>query len=280
MKSLFIAVLTLTICSVLSSAAVRVHFIDVGHGDAILIEVDGDGLALVDTGKPEKASVVLDYIRSLGIESIDHLFVTHNHRDHVGGIPLILDSLDVGMVYHTGMVHDWPEAQLFNQYLETGNWLTEVVGAGDLPVDRENLTIAVLSPDKEEAAGKTVDANPNSMVLLVTYGSVKLLLTADIYRERETWLIEQYGDHLKSQAMKAAHHGSALGNSAEFLATVQPEVVIVTVGQNEWGYPNPNTMARLSQYCPVVLRTDEVGTVVLESDGTELRIVQPEGIKP
>jgi competence protein ComEC len=280
MKSILTAVIILALMTAVSSAVVRVHFINVGHGDAILIEEDGEGLALVDAGKPEVGHVVLDYIRSQGIEGIDHLFVTHDHRDHLGGVPMILDSLDVGTVYHTGMVHDWPEAQLLNQYLQTGNWLIEVVGAGDVPVKRGQLAIEVLSPVKEVVAGKTVDANPNSMALLVTHGSVKVLLTADIFTGREAWLIEHCGESLQCQAMKASHHASALGNSAEFLRAVNPEVIVVTVGENEWGYPNKETMIRLSQHCPLVLRTDEVGTVVLESDGNELEVVRPEGIEP
>ncbi|MBU0518463.1 MBL fold metallo-hydrolase [bacterium] len=85
----------------------RFHFIDVGHGDAILIEEEGQGISLVDAGKPEYGETVWHYLQDLGIQRIEQLYVTHTHVDHVGGIPTILDNMDVGAIYHTGMMHDW-----------------------------------------------------------------------------------------------------------------------------------------------------------------------------
>ncbi len=275
-RLLFFALVSICTVSQDALSVLRVHFISVGHGDAILIEEEGKGIALVDAGKPEAGSIVLAYLREEGISNIDHLFVTHTHDDHVGGVPLILDSLNVGIIHHTGMVHGWETARKFNDYLEKGLWLSEVNGAGDVPVQSGDLKIEVLSPVKEETEGLDVDPNPNSMVLLVTHGKVKILLTADIYREREAWLIETYGYLLESQVMKASHHASANGNSAVFLQTVKPKIVAVTLGPNEWGYPSPETMIRLQQHCPVVLRTDDAGSIVIESDGDTCRVTKPE----
>jgi len=267
-------------CDSVCAAIVRFHFINVGHGDAILIEREGIGVALIDAGKPEAGPLILDYIRGLGIERIDRLFVTHNHKDHIGGVPIILDSLDVGIVYHTGMVHDWEEAQAFRQYLDTGKWPEEILGAGDVPLKDGDLEIEVLSPLREETEGKAADPNPNSMVLLVKHGSVRVLLPADIYQEREKWLIGQYGSRLKCNALKASHHGSRAGNCKDFLKVVQPDVIVVSVGPNDWGYPSKKTMKRLQKYCSRVLRTDRDGTVILESDGHTLKIVEAENIAP
>ncbi len=284
MRSMKRTIFTIAFCLMFflssnSDAGLRFHFIEVGHGDAILIEEDGEGIALIDAGRAEAGRLVLEYLRDQGIESLDHLFVTHTHDDHIGGVPMILDSINVGIIHHTGMEHDWETAKRFREYLYTGNWLEEVVDVGDIPLQRENLSVEVLSPLKEETEGIAADPNPHSMVLLAKHGSVQVLLTADIYREREDWLIDQYGEKLKCQVMKASHHASRMGNSADFLKTVQPEIVIVTVGPNQWGYPAPETMERLKMCCPIVLRTDMVGTVVLESDGKEIDIVKPEGIE-
>jgi competence protein ComEC len=273
-------VILLQAASAVSSAALRVHFIAVGHGDAILIEEDGTGVALIDAGKAQYGSVVLSYLQSLGIDSLAHLFVTHNHEDHVGGIPLILDSLYVGTVHHTGMVHDWESARVFQCYMDTQKWRESVVDVGDIPVSEGNLQIEVLSPHKSEVVGKAVDANRYSMALMLSYGDVKILLPADIDKKRESWLLKQYGDGLRCQAMKASHHASKFGNIDKFLSAVDPDIVVVCVGPNDWGYPSAKTLQRLSRYCPNVLRTDHDGTVVLETDGEHLDLVRPEALKP
>lgn len=267
-----------TLCFVgshLALADLRLHFINVGHGDAIWLEEDGVSIALVDAGKPEAGPVVLDYLRSLGVTQVEHLFVTHNHEDHVGGVPLILDSLAVGIIHHAGMVNDWPEAKMFEEYLETGRWLEDIVSAGDIPVQINDLTIEVLSPLKREAEDNNADPNLCSLVLLITHGQVKILLTADVYKDREHWLVKRYGKKLKCDAMKASHHASKKGNSAEFLEMVQPRIVVICVGPNDWGYPSEKTLRRLQEYCPRVLRTDLDGTVILKSDGRSLVVENP-----
>ncbi|TKJ37557.1 hypothetical protein CEE37_13655 [candidate division LCP-89 bacterium B3_LCP] len=277
-KHLIAGILFLLSSAAFCSADVRFHFIAVGHGDAILIEEEGMGIALVDAGRPETAANVLTYLNVLGINRIEHLFVTHTHDDHIGGIPAILDSLDIGIVHHTGMVDEWDTAETFFRYMATGNWLEETVGTGDVPLEMGNLKIEVLNPQLGETEGRSVDPNPNSLVLLVTHGEVKVLLTADIYKKRERWLVEKYGDYLCCDAMKASHHASKMGNSKALLQTVKPDVIVVSVGVSKWGYPAEKTMKRLRQFCPHVLRTDFVGTVVLQSDGISLIIRQPEGV--
>ncbi len=280
LKYIFIAFLLCFGYVSISRGDLRVHFIAVGHGDAILIEEDGEAVALVDAGKPEAGPVVLNYLRGLDFDRIEHLFVTHDHDDHIGGVPMILDSLDVGVVHHTGMVHDWEAAQVFREYLRSEKWKTDVTDVGDIPVETGKLSIRVLSPYRDETEGKSVASNPCSMVLQVTYGSTKILLPADIDAGREDQLVERYGNGLKSEVMKACHHASASGNSGRFLEAVQPRIIVVTVGPNPWGYPDEGTLIRLNRHSPVVLRTDEVGTIILQSDGEDIRIVQPKGIEP
>lgn len=276
---LFIAVLLL-LSAKSSIAVLRVHFIAVGHGDAILIEEDGSGIALIDAGKIEAGPAVLAYLQHLGIDRLEHLFVTHNHDDHVGGIPLILDSLKVGIIHHTGMVHDWDTAQTFSRYLNSKKWQENVVNVGDIPVYTGDVTIEVLSPLKSEAAGQQVDANRYSMVLLLSYGDVTILLPADIDKKREKWLIERFGDKLNCRALKASHHASKQSNSKEFLDAVNPEIVVICVGPSLWGYPSERTLKRLRQHCPTVFRTDLDGTVVLETDGSDLTLRKPTRDKP
>ncbi len=260
-----------------SASELRLHFIAVGHGDAILIEQDQSAIALVDAGPPGCAMAVLSYLRGLHHDSLEHLFITHTHDDHIGGVPLLLDSMDISRIHLTGMIEKREAVELLNQRLQTHSWLVDTLGAGDVPVQSSDLKIEVLSPLRAEAANREVDPNGHSMVLLVQHDSVRILLTADIDRDRENWLVRHYGPRLRSQAMKASHHASPSGNSAEFLRIVDPDIIIVMVGPSQWGYPSSETMERLHAFCPTVLRTDSVGTVVLRSDGKTIQIMTDEG---
>jgi competence protein ComEC len=253
-------------------SVVRVHFIAVGHGDAILIEQEQAAIALVDAGPPDCAAVVLNYLRGRGHLSLAHLFITHPHDDHIGGVPLLLDSMNIGLIHVTGMVERHESAESLDRRLQSGSWVVDTLGAGDFPVKNSDLRIEVLSPQANEAAGREANPNANSMVLRIQHDSVRVLLSADIDRDREVRLVQQYGPRLQSQALKASHHASFSGNGSEILKAVNPEIVVVTVGPSKWGYPSSETMKRLHEFCPTVLRTDSVGTVILQSDGKTIQV--------
>jgi len=182
--------------------------------------------------------------------------------------------MGIGQIHLTGMVEKRRPVKLLDRRLRSGTWVVDTLGAGDIPIQDSDLKIEVLSPLKEEAVGRKADPNANSLVLLVQHDSVKVLLTADVDRNREAWLIRQYGPKLRSQAMKASHHAAPGSNNAEFLGAVNPDFVVVTVGASKWDYPSPKTMKRLHDFCPTVLRTDSAGTVVLQSDGKAIQVLR------
>lgn len=281
MKKLFIFTFILAFCSAAAMASVvQVHFIAVGHGDAILIELDGKALALVDAGQAKAGDSLLAYLRGRGITRIPHLFATHTHPDHVGSMCMILDSLRVGTVHVTGMVDTWGPAADLTEHLQTGRWAIDTTDVGEVPIRKGDFKIEVLSPPADETAGKTGDLNANSMVLLLTHGKVRILLAADIDQNRQEWLVKRFGSRLESAALKVPHHGSGGGYSEAFVQTVKPTFAVISVGPNGWGYPSTETIRKLNEEVAVVLRTDEVGTIILQSDGSKAAVISPYEIRP
>jgi competence protein ComEC len=262
------------------ASVLRVHFIAVGHGDAILVELEGRAVALVDAGSASASKTVLDYLLQHGVRRLPHVFATHDHQDHIGGLPLILDSLQVDTIHVTGMVDTWEPAATLTRYLQTGNWQVDTTEVGNIYARQGDFQIEVLSPPRTETAGLEVDCNENSLVLRITHGQVHLLLTSDIGKERQQWMIEQYGSRLQSQVLKVPHHGSKAGYNEAFIRAVNPKIALISIGPNDWGYPSPETVQKLKGQIPLVLRTDEAGTIVMRSDGHDVTVETLAQVKP
>jgi competence protein ComEC len=143
--------------------------------------------------------------------------------------------------------------------------------AGDT-LQLDGVHIHVLAPD---AAWRERQDNPNeaSLVLLVTYGNVRILLTGDAEAGEEDWLVRRYGDALRADVLKVGHHGSATSTTPAFLAAVSPRVALVSVGvANDYGHPSAAVMQALEESGAQVLRTDYEGTIMLATDGRSIDI--------
>jgi competence protein ComEC len=144
--------------------------------------------------------------------------------------------------------------------------------AGDsLVVD--GVVVSLLAPDSAWMAGA---ASPNdaSVIARVRYGDVRFLLTGDAEAPEEAWLVNQWGaDALRADVLKVGHHGSSTSSSAMLRDAVRPRIALVSVGsRNRYGHPNPGVMAAFAHDGVQVLRTDRLGTVVVQTDGRALRV--------
>ena len=144
-------------------------------------------------------------------------------------------------------------------------------------IDIDGVRLTVLSPDSAEIA-QAPDANAASVVLLAEYRGVRVLLTGDAERDVEARLVARHPELLTADVLKVGHHGSATSTTTSFLAAVAPRVALVSVGaRNRYGHPSPDVMRALSERGTQVLRTDDVGTIVVSVDGgPELRIATEE----
>jgi competence protein ComEC len=235
-----------------------VHFIDVGQGDAILID-KGDTDILVD-GAPTSANV-LAYLQGQGVDDIDLLVATHPHADHIGGLADVLAQYQVSEIWVNG---DTATTQTYQSFAAAvaaeGATVREVTRGYTTQMD--GLGLAVLDPTSQ----RTGDPNEDSVVFRLTCGEVSVLLTGDATSDSEASMLAA-GLALDSDVLKVGHHGSSTSTSASFLAAVTPEDAVISVGAgNTYGHPAQETLDRLAATGATVYRTDLNGTVVLMSD--------------
>ena len=255
--------------------ATRVVILDVGQGDAILIEGSDGGRMLVDGGPdPSRLLSALGERLAPWDRRIDALVLTHPHEDHVAGLARLLRRFEVGRVYEPGMIGSAPGYQAWAEALEPGAPRRGRLSTGDrLVLDKVNLTVlwpdAALVPLRPADSGTSV--NNVSIVLLGEVAGRRFLLTGDLEEEIEPKLVARGLPPL--DLLKVAHHGSRTSTTQGFLDAVRPRIAVASTGVvNPYGHPAPATIERLERVARRVLRTDADGTVEITFDGNAVRV--------
>ena len=244
----------------------EVHFIDVGQGDAILIETPNHEAILVDAGDTGKGSVVAAYISREGIPDIDYIIASHPHADHIGGLDEVMSRVSYSVVLDSGATASTVAYRDYDTYADRVTH--EDIGRGQqLTVD--GVTITIINPTQPLTFR---DTNDDSVVLLISYGSVDFLLTGDCEGPCENSVVYS-GLKVDAEILKVGHHGSKTSTSQALLTAVSPEVAVISVGDNNrYGHPYSGTLSRLSSNGITYYRTDLHGTVVVETDGTSYSV--------
>jgi competence protein ComEC len=250
----------------------RVVALDVGQGDAIVVELPSGATMLVDAGGRTRSgfdfgdAVVAPALRSLRHLRIDLLVVTHAHQDHLGGAAAILRQFRPAAVWVGRVPSCDPRARWFEaEAARIG--VPVVVPRRGLRTRFGGVEIDVLNPGGAGAAPDGPAANNDSIVLLARLGEREVLLTGDIEAEVERSLVERGAD-LAADLIKIAHHGSRSSTGAEFLRRVRPKEAIVSSGRgNPWGHPDPEVLDRLRRAGARIWRTDQDGAACLQTDG-------------
>ncbi|HWP34937.1 MAG TPA: MBL fold metallo-hydrolase, partial [Thermodesulfobacteriota bacterium] len=244
-------------------AALRVTVLDVGQGDAILLETPS-ARVLVDQGPPE-ADVAGQLLR-MGVRSLSALVLTHPQRDHVGGAADVLRRLRVGAVLDPGLAATGPEREEAIAVARARSVPVRVVRGG-AEYRAGGLRLRALWPP--DAGLPSEDPNQNALVLIASYGEADVFLPADAESDVTSRLRLP-----PVEMLKVAHHGSADPGLDDGLRLLRPRVAVISVGAgNEYGHPRPETLAQL-RAAPglAVFRTDEDGRVTIEVDGRRLRV--------
>ncbi|NLM56758.1 MAG: MBL fold metallo-hydrolase [Clostridiales bacterium] len=243
----------------------RAYFIDVGQGDASVILWNG-GCVVIDAGTEASAERLSIYLRKLGVSKIDCAVFTHPHSDHIGGGDNILADFVVKSVVMPDCPYEGESYSELLYYIEKEGCSIYMATPGD-EYSFGDVTMTVLGPCAEYG-----DENDMSAVVKVTYGDIDFMYTGDAESDAEYDIINYWGvDILDVEVLKVGHHGSYTSTTEEFLAATTPEFAIISCGrQNEYGHPHSKTLARLEKAGASVYRTDEDGTIIIETDGVDV----------
>ncbi|HHV06806.1 MAG TPA: MBL fold metallo-hydrolase [Firmicutes bacterium] len=249
----------------LSEASLSVHVMDVGQADAILVLAAGKSM-LIDGGNRTDTDLVKEYLRSQGVEQLDVVIGTHPHADHIGGLVEIINDFPVDKIYMPRVAHTSKTFEDLLTNIKNKGLKVTAAKAGTKIDLGEEITAVFLSP----SASSYEELNNYSAVLKLTYQNTSFLFTGDAEAEVEKELLASDAN-LSSTVLKVAHHGSDSSSTADFLKAVQPDIAVISVGQdNTYGHPSTKVINRLQKAKAQILRTDVHGTVVLVSDGQDV----------
>jgi competence protein ComEC len=245
----------------------RITVLDVGQGDAILVEGGRGGRLLVDGGPdPDRLLIELDRRLPPWDRRIDILILTHPHEDHVAGMPLLLERYRIGRIYETGMRGPGPGYAAFARDLATRGSPPHGTLATGARITLDDIRLRVLWPDPGRVPREPPDAgrgiNDVSVVLLGEVAGRRFLLTGDVEDDVDPLLAARGLPAV--DILKVAHHGSATASTPAFLDRVRPTIAIVSAGAgNPYGHPARSTIDRLAGTGARVLRTDADGSVAV-----------------
>ena len=255
--------------------ALRVHILDVGQADCILIQ-GPEKVLVIDGGESGNAPGIVEYLRDQGVERIDYYLNTHPHSDHYGGISQVMQAIPTGEFFH----HPVPEPytpttrsyQKLLQYLTDSKTKTTILDPGDTLDLGGGAILTILAPLEGYE-----DMNNNSLVGRLTFGERAFLFTGDAEKKSERAILES-GVDLSADVYSVPHHGSNTGVTQKFLDEVKPRYATISVGKdNDYGHPHRDTIQRLSDGKIPCLRTDVYGNIVFETDGKTLTVTTDKG---
>lgn len=246
-----------------------IHYIDVGQGDCILIQVNNKNL-LIDSGPSTNRKYLLNYLKKINIKKFDYIIATHPHDDHIGNMDTIIKRYNVEKFYSPKVTTSSDTFDSLLSALVDKNLKINVLKKGSSQINLgKNVTLKVLSPSKDFTSD---NLNNYSPIIKINFLNNSFLFTGDAETSDENLVLFENND-LKADVLKVGHHGSSTSTSLDFLNSVDPSVAIISVGKNNsYGHPSQKVLSLLDESNIKTLRTDISGTIIVISDGKNISI--------
>ncbi|WP_404661568.1 MBL fold metallo-hydrolase [Haloimpatiens myeolchijeotgali] len=242
----------------------KIHYIDIGNADSILIEQSGHNM-LIDTGTNDDSTLIVNYLKHQGVKKLDYVIGTYPHKNHIGGIGTIIKTFNVNQVFI-------PKVTSTNELFK--NVVTTLKNKGlkaTYPVVGNNYNLGnakwtILAPNKAEYKS----LNNYSIVTKLKFGNNSFIFTGDAKDISERQILQKQLD-IHADVLKIGNHGNASSTTDAFLKKVNPIYAVISVGkENSYGYPTYEVMERLRKQNISVFRTDEQKNIIVTSDGKNL----------
>lgn len=236
-----------------------VHFISVGQGDAIAVNLPNDEILVIDTGPKSTAVTFTNYIKDKVLNNrrdriIDYLILTHADADHIGGALRLLNEFQVKNIYVPFLESTSSTYLELINFIKNGDYNLITALSDDL-VSNE-YGVQIFGPFEAS------DANDTCPIIRLEYLNVSFLFTGDISTEIEDLLLLEYYNEIDSDIIKIAHHGSKYSSSLEFLQAVSPKYAVISCGNNSYGHPTYIVLNNITEVDATTMRTDIAGNIL------------------
>lgn len=248
---------------------IAVHFLDIGQGDSIFVELPNGECMLIDAGIANKGEFIESYISEAGFDKIDYLVATHPHADHIGSMAYVVSNMDIGQVYMPNVSTTIKTYENLLEAIQKKGLKIKSAKAGMNIVEESDLSVDILAPVKIDED----ELNNCSIIIKITYGYDSYLLIGDAEREE----LDTVSIDMSADVLKVGHHGSRTSTTEKFLEQVNPKYAVISCGaDNDYGHPHKETVDLLEKFDVEYYRTDIQGTITVTSDGSKNYIVTKE----
>ena len=243
----------------------KVHYLDVGQGDSIFIELPNNETMLIDAAESYQSENIINYLKNLNYQKIDYVIGTHPHTDHIGGLKDIINTFEIGKIYMPKVGSTTKTYESLLMAIKDKNLKINTAKAGTSIIDTDALKIHILAPNNSTYT----ELNNYSVVTKITYGTTKFLFMGDAEKLSENEIKE----NVTADVIKIGHHGSNTSSSIDFIKKVNAKYGIISVGlNNKYNLPKEETITNWENSGTKIYLTSTNGTIRASSDGTNIKI--------
>lgn len=247
------------------TSGLRVHYIDVGQADSILIQSPDNKNMLIDAGET-KEKAVLNYLNAQGVKRLDVVIATHPHNDHISEMADVIKSYEIGSFYMPKVTHTSKSFEKMVDALKAKNISPIAAKAGMSFNLEDDIKCDIVAPNSD----KYDNLNNYSIVLKLTYGENSFLFTGDAEELSEKEILNSGAD-ISADVLKVGHHGSSSSTSAAFLKAVNPQYAVISCGKdNDYGHPHKETIEKLKGINTYI--TKDNGNIIISSDSKNISV--------